>query len=126
MVRVAVIFMNWFEDEDCLEPLNLLDEKGYELIRVGVRKGETVKGRQGATRVRIDQALGDVSPDSFDALLIPRGYTLDEIRKAKGIVDWVENFLETGKPVWPGCSNFPPGSGTAKQMEKAAGVSVGE
>jgi protease I len=123
MGKVAVILMDRFEDQDCLKLLEYLKRKGYELIHLGLRKGETVKGRRGATLVKIDQALDEVSADSFDALLIPRGYTLDGIRAAKGIVGWVENFLGTGRPVWRRGSNFQQGSDNRKnRMRKRGGV----
>ena len=108
MGRIAVILMDKFEERDYLEPTEFLRDQGYELIHVGLKQGLTVTGRQRGTQVRIDHAVGDVSPESFDALLIPRGYTFNAVKAAKDIVELVKDFLESGKPVWRTDSRFRP------------------
>ena len=108
MGRIAVILMDKFEERDYLEPTEFLRDQGYELIHVGLKQGLTVTGRQRGTQVKIDHAVGDVSPESFDALLIPRGYTFNAVKAAKDIVELVKDFLESGKPVWRTDSRFRP------------------
>ena len=100
MGKIGVILLDRFEDMDYLEPSEHLKDRGYELIRLGLKEGLTVRGRQGSTQVKIDRSVRDVSADTFDALLIPRGYTLDIIREVKDVVELVRGFLESGKPVW--------------------------
>ncbi len=100
MRKIAMILMDGFEDEDYLHPVRFLRDHGYSVIRVGLKAGQTVKGKQGRTRVKIDRAARSVFSRSFDALLIPRGYTFDSIRKAKDVIHLVEEFLECRKPVW--------------------------
>ena len=100
MGKIGVILLDRFEDMDYLEPSEVLKDRGYELIHVGLKEGLTVRGRQGSTQVKIDQSVRDVSADTFDALLIPRGYTLDIIKEVKDVVELVKDFLESGKPVW--------------------------
>lgn len=117
MAKIAVILMDHFEDWDYVEPMDFLKSEGYELIHVGLREGMTVKGRQGTTEVTIDRAVGDVAAEAFDAVLIPRGYTLDEVKAAKDVVEWVKDFLETGKPVWRASTKSHQGSGTQQPAE---------
>ena len=99
MGKIAVILMDGFEDEDYLCPVAFLRGQGYRVIHVGLKEGQTVKGKQGRTQVKIDRAARKVFSRSFDALLIPRGYTFDSIRAAKDVIHLVEEFLEYGKPV---------------------------
>jgi protease I len=100
MGKIAVILMDRFEDMDYIKPMEYLKGKGYELIHVGMKEGQTVKGRQREIQVKIDQAVTDVSAKTFDAMLIPRGYTLETLKEAKDVVELVKDFLESGKPVW--------------------------
>ncbi len=118
MGRIAVILMDKFEERDYLEPTEFLKDQGYELIHVGLKQGLTVTGRQRGTQVKIDHAVGDVSPEAFDALLIPRGYTFNAVKAAKDIVELVKEFLESGKPVWRTDSRFRP-EGQAQTAPKA-------
>ncbi len=46
MGKIAVILMDRFEDMDYIRPMQYLKDKGYELIHVGMKEGQTVKGRQ--------------------------------------------------------------------------------
>lgn len=108
MGKIAVILMDKFEERDYLEPTEFLKDQGYELIHVGLKQGLTVTGRQKGTQVRIDQSVGDTSPETFDALLIPRGYTFNAVKAAKDIVELVKDFLESGKPVWRTDSRLRP------------------
>ncbi len=100
MRRIAMILMDGFEDEDYLRPARFLRDQGYRVVRVGMKAGQTVRGKQGRTRVKIDRAARGVLSRSFDALLIPRGYTVDSLRKAKDVILLVEEFLECHKPIW--------------------------
>ncbi len=100
MRKIAMILMDGFEDEDYLYPARFLRHQGYRVVRIGMKAGQIVRGKQGKTRVKIDRAARGMLSRSFDALLIPRGYTLDSIRKAKDIILLVEEFLECRKPIW--------------------------
>ncbi|HSR11845.1 MAG TPA: DJ-1/PfpI family protein [Thermodesulfobacteriota bacterium] len=100
MGRIAVIVMEKFEETDYLQPSEFLKNEGHEIVHVGLKRGMTIEGRRKEIRVRVDEDVKDVSAEAFDAVLIPRGYTLDEVTKAKDIVELVEDFLEKGKPVW--------------------------
>ena len=122
MGRIAVILMDKFEEQDYLQPTEFLRDQGYELIHIGLKEGLTVTGRQRGTQVKIDTAVGDVSPEAFDALLIPRGYTFNTVKAAKDIVELVKDFLESGKPVWRTDSRFRPGG----QRDTRLGAGMGK
>ena len=100
MSRIAVIIDDMFEDVEYSRPATAFKKAGHELIHVGLTEGKTVTGKKQGTTVTIDIAAEDASPDDFDALLIPGGYSPDKLRAHEAPVDFVRNFVETGKPVF--------------------------
>jgi protease I len=103
MSRVAVIIANLFEDSEYTEPAKAFQGAGHELIHLGLRAGETVKGKKKDTPVKIDRAVHEVSVDDFDALLIPGGYSPDQLRADDKAVAFVRDFFRSGKPVFAIC-----------------------
>ena len=71
MATITVIITDMFEDSEYSQPAEAFREAGHELVHIGLRKGQTVKGKKKDTPVTVDQAVKDVSVDDFDALLIP-------------------------------------------------------
>ena len=51
----------------------------------------------------IDKAIIEVNPDTFDALLIPGGYSPDKLRAHDEAVQFTRKFMESGKPVFSIC-----------------------
>jgi protease I len=99
MGKIAVLFAEVFEDVEYTEPAAVIKAKGHELIHVGLEEGKTVRGKKKGTKVKIDRALNQVSADTFDALLIPRSYTFDDLRTNEDAVQFVKEFWKRGKPV---------------------------
>jgi len=103
MAKIAVIIHNLFEDSEYTEPAEAFREKGHQLTHVGLEAGKTVKGKKKGTEVRIDKAVGDVSIQDFDALLIPGGYSPDQLRVDEKAVRFAGDFVKSGKPVFAIC-----------------------
>jgi protease I len=103
MSKIAVIISDMFEDSEYTEPVKAFKEKGHTIVHVGLKKGETVKGKKEGTDVRIDLSVNDVSVNDFDALLIPGGYSPDKLRAHEEPVRFVRDFVESGKPVFAIC-----------------------
>lgn len=103
MAKIAIMIDEMFEDEEYSRPAEAFKNAGHELVHVGLRKGKEVEGKRYGTRVRVDQAVKDVSPDTFDALLIPGGYSPDHLRADENAVAFAGHFLESGKPVFSIC-----------------------
>ena len=100
MSRIAVIIDDMFEDVEYSRPATAFKKAGHELIHVGLTEGKTIAGKKQGTTVTIDMAAEDASPDDFDALLIPGGYSPDKLRAHEAPVAFVRAFVETGKPVF--------------------------
>lgn len=103
MSRIAVIIDDMFEDSEYEKPVDAFRKAGHETVSVGLKAGSTVKGKRGRSAVRIDESVGNVSADGFDALLIPGGYSPDRLRAHPDPVDFVRRFVESGKPVLTIC-----------------------
>jgi protease I len=103
MAKIAVIIDNLFEDSEYNEPAKAFQDKGHQLIHVGLEAGKTVKGKKKGTEVKIDKAVGDVSVEDFDALLIPGGYSPDQLRVDEKAVRFAGDFVKSGKPVFAIC-----------------------
>lgn len=103
MSKVAVIVTDLFEDVEYTEPVEAFKKAGHNVINVGLKNGQTVKGKKHDTPVKIDKAVTDVSPEDFDALLIPGGYSPDQLRVDEQAVSFVRKFMDKGKPVFSIC-----------------------
>lgn len=103
MSTVAVIITDLFEDVEYTEPAEAFRKAGHDLVHVGLKKGATVKGKKQGTPVKIDRSVAEVSVDDFDALLIPGGYSPDQLRVDEKAVSFVRSFVSGGKPVFSIC-----------------------
>ena len=101
--KIAVIIDDLFEDAEYSQPAEAFLNAGYQLIRIGLKKGKTVIGKKRVTKVHIDKSVKDVSVEEFDALLIPGGYSPDKLRADDDAVRFVKDFVESKKPVFSIC-----------------------
>ena len=103
MSKIAVIITDLFEDVEYTEPAKAFNKAGHDLVHVGLKKGETAKGKKEGTKVKIDKAVTEVSVNDFDALLIPGGYSPDKLRAHQEPVGFVRDFMNSRKPVFAIC-----------------------
>jgi protease I len=97
---IAVIIDDFFEDVEYAQPAAAFKKAGHTLVHVGLQKGKIVIGKKRGAKVRIDEAVKDVSVEYFDALLIPGGYSPDKLRVDEDAVQFVRDFVKSGKPVF--------------------------
>jgi protease I len=103
MSKVAVLITDMFEDVEYTKPAEAFKKDGHELVHVGVKGGATVKGKTKETPVKIDKTVKEVKAGDFDALLIPGGYSPDQLRTDEQVLKFVKDFMESGKPVCAIC-----------------------
>lgn len=103
MKTIAVIIADLFEDSEYVEPARAFSDAGYDLCHIGLKAGETVKGKKDGTEVLVDAEFGNTGPDDYIALLIPGGYSPDKLRAHDSAVDFTRKFVESGKPVFAIC-----------------------
>jgi protease I len=99
MSKVAVVITDLFEDSEYVQPAEAFKKAGHELVHIGLKSGETVKGKKDQTPVKVDKTAREVKVGDFDALLIPGGYSPDKLRIDEHVVRFVKEFVESGKPV---------------------------
>lgn len=103
MAKIAMVIGPDFEDSEFRVPYDALREAGHTVTLVGVRAGETVKGKKGKESAKIELAANDANAKSFDALAIPGGASPDHLRTERAVVELVRAFVETGKPIAAVC-----------------------
>ncbi|ALS75125.1 cysteine protease [Planococcus rifietoensis] len=122
MAKIATLITDMFEDVEYTEPAKAFNEAGHELINIEMEAGKKVTGKQGEAVVTIDKGIDDVNPDEFDALLLPGGFSPDQLRADDRFVTFTKAFMDAKKPVFAICHG-PQLLITAKALEgrKATG-----
>ncbi|MDW7772170.1 MAG: type 1 glutamine amidotransferase domain-containing protein [Desulfobulbaceae bacterium] len=103
MAKIAILITDMFEDIEYTSPEAAFRKAGHEVVRVGLQSNVVVRGKKEGTEVMIEQAVKNSPVDSFDALFIPGGYSPDKLRVDKDAVEFVRQFMQTGKPVFSIC-----------------------
>lgn len=101
--RIAVVVTDHFEDSEYSDPVQAFQEKGHNITVIEMEKGKTVKGKQGQSEATIDESIADVSPEDFDALFIPGGFSPDILRADERFVTFAKSFMDAKKPVLAIC-----------------------
>ncbi len=102
-MRVACVLANGFEDSEFRQPYDALKEAGHDVTIVGLQAGQELKGDKGRETAKAERAFADVTPDQFDALLIPGGFSPDRLRAHEAPVAFVKAFFEKRKPIMAVC-----------------------
>src|SRR5574342_374198 len=101
--KIAVVVTDHFEDSEYTDPVQSFKEKGHTITTIEMEKDKTVKGKQGQSEIVIDASIDDVSPEDFDALFIPGGFSPDILRADERFVQFAKSFMDAKKPVLAIC-----------------------
>lgn len=102
MAKIAAIVTDNVEDIELSSPKEALEAAGHEVVLIEKEAGKTIKGKKGA-EFTIDKSIDDVSPEDFDALLIPGGFSPDQLRADERFVAFTKYFLENDQPLFAIC-----------------------
>ncbi|MFC4404967.1 type 1 glutamine amidotransferase domain-containing protein [Gracilibacillus xinjiangensis] len=116
MAKIATVITDYFEDVEYTDPAKEFKNAGHEVVTIESEQGKTVKGKQGDATVTIDKGIDDVSPNDFDALFIPGGFSPDMLRADDRFVRFAKHFMDEKKPVLAICHG-PQLLITAKTLE---------
>ena len=100
-MRIATVLASGFEDSEFKLPYDEFRKAGHEVVVIGKKKGEKLKGKLGKEMIKADLAVDDAKPDDFDALFIPGGHSPDDLRADDRFVQFVKGF--EGKPILAIC-----------------------
>ncbi|HET7787175.1 MAG TPA: type 1 glutamine amidotransferase domain-containing protein [Myxococcales bacterium] len=102
-MKIACVLGQGFEDSEFRVPYDRLKAEGYQVDVIGLKAGEELKGYKGKEKVKAEKGIAEVSPDDYDALLIPGGQSPDHLRVDKRMVEFVKAFDQAGKLVAAVC-----------------------
>lgn len=100
--KVAVLVTDMVEDIELTSPKKVLEKAGYEVLLIEKEAGKKITGKKGTT-FTIDASIDDVSPEEFAALLIPGGFSPDQLRADQRFVDFTKYYLENDLPLFAIC-----------------------
>jgi protease I len=100
--RVAIIAAEGVEQIELTEPRDAVEKEGAQTTLLSVEAGD-VQGfnhLDKADTFKAEKAVGDVSTDDFDALLLPGGVANpDFLRTDEDTVSFIRDFARSGKPI---------------------------
>jgi protease I len=101
--KIAILATDGVERVELEKPRGALYGAGAKSDLLSLHPGE-IQARQfdmvSAGTLPVDRLVSDASVDEYDALLIPGGtVNPDQMRMNKNAVDFVKNFVASGKPV---------------------------
>ena len=100
--RIAVLAADGFEKVELTIPVAALRLAGAQVEIVSLRHGRIrgVNLHEPASRVKVDHLVSEVTPDEYDALLIPGGFiNPDLLRQSSAVRQFVRDFDASGKPI---------------------------
>jgi protease I len=99
MAKVAFIIDEMFEDSEFRVPYDGVRQAGHEAVIVGLAADKELEGKKGKETITTELAIEEVSPEEFDALVIPGGYSPDKIRANEEMVGLTRSIFQSNKPV---------------------------
>ncbi|ESR23560.1 type 1 glutamine amidotransferase domain-containing protein [Lutibaculum baratangense] len=98
--KVAIIATHGFEQSELEVPLHKLKDAGAEVHVISLEKGD-IKGwdkDDWGQKVKVDHAIGEVSPDDYDALVLPGGQiNPDLLRVEPKVIDFIKKIYAQKK-----------------------------
>jgi protease I len=99
MARIAIPLAQDFEDSEFSVPCKRLERAGHRVMVFGEKAQQKVRGKRHEVETTTKAAADELRPNDFDALVIPGGYSPDHLRTSASVVNFVREFVQTGKPV---------------------------
>ncbi len=96
--RIAILAEDLYEDPELWYPYYRLQEAGAQVSVVGSGRKDTFDSKHGYP-VKADLAITDAKAEEFDAVVIPGGYSPDQMRRTKPMVEFVRALHDQHKPV---------------------------
>jgi protease I len=100
--RVAVLVTDGFEESELTEPTKSLRDSGakVEIISQKTEPIQAFKHHQPTIKVGVDKTLDEVSPEDYDAVLLPGGaLNADGMRTDERAQRFVAQMNEREKPI---------------------------
>lgn len=92
--RIAFLVADLTHDEEYAFPRYWLLDEGADVVTIGIKKEHI--SRFGRT-LKPDKTIDEVSPDEFDAVVIPGGFGPDKLRVNEKVLNFVREMDRMGK-----------------------------
>ncbi|MFK7852349.1 MAG: DJ-1 family glyoxalase III [Akkermansiaceae bacterium] len=102
MKRVLCLLEDGFEEIETVTPVDLLRRAGIEVVIAGV-SGKYATGKCGMC-LQVDGLLTDIEGVHFDALFLPGGPAVAELRSNDEVISLVRRFHTEGKTIAAICA----------------------
>ena len=102
-MRIACVLETGFEDSEFKKPYDAFKRAGHQVSIIGTQSNKELKGDKGTVTTKTDAAIDSATPDQYDALFIPGGFSPDRLRVNPKVVSFTKAFFEQGKPVFAIC-----------------------
>ncbi len=99
MAKIACIIGKDYEDSEFRKPYDALKNAGHQVVLIGKKAGETVEGKQGKDKVKVELSIDDARVGDYDLLFIPGGHSPDNLRADERFVRFVKEFDDSGKQI---------------------------
>ncbi len=96
--RVLILTGEIYEDLELWYPKLRLEEAGATTIVAGPKADKLYNGKHGYPCVS-DAAIDQMNEADFDALVVPGGFMPDKLRRDKAVLDLVQAFDRSAKPI---------------------------
>jgi protease I len=100
--KIAIIATDGVEQVELTEPRKAVESAGAttELLSLKTDDIQAMNSDiEPADTFTVDKAIGDASPDDYDALILPGGtVSADRLRMDDAVVSFVQNVFRAGKP----------------------------
>ena len=100
--KIAALVTDMVEEIEFTDPAEKMRKAGHTVSIVNAEAGKEIKGKNGQN-FTVDKGLDEVSPEDFDALLIPGGFSPDLLRINPYHARFAKHFIAEGKPVFAIC-----------------------
>lgn len=100
--KVIILTEEGFEQIELTSPKAALEAAGATVHVVSPQSGKVRAwdNTDWGIEVKVDRQLSEVSPDDYDALVLPGGVlNPDKLRQNKTAIAFVSAFLDEGKPI---------------------------
>ncbi len=98
MKRVAILLEDLFDERELFYPYYRLLEEGYEVHLVGSQRDTVYTSKAGVTE-KSTHSSEEVKAEDYDAVVIPGGFSPDNMRRTRATVDFVKQMDKLEKPI---------------------------
>ncbi|CAI9395083.1 Putative cysteine protease YraA [Bacillus sp. T2.9-1] len=100
--KIAVLVTNLVEEIELTDPVDSFVSAGHVVDLIEERAGKDITGKNGVN-FKIDKGIDEVKADTYDALLVPGGFSPDLLRIDERNAAFARSFIEAKKPVFAIC-----------------------